>query len=55
MFYLEGVPAGVTTLRYSLRALAPGRYTTPAPLMEFAQGGVPAVGSAQPFEVAQDR
>lgn len=55
VFYLESVPAGVTTLRYPLRALAPGIYTAPAPRVDFSQGGASAVGSAQAFEVTQDR
>ncbi|BDP43537.1 hypothetical protein DAETH_35060 (plasmid) [Deinococcus aetherius] len=53
VFYLERVAPGVTTIRYQLRALAPGRYTAPAPRVDFAGGGVPAVGSAEAVEVLE--
>ncbi|WP_216326911.1 MG2 domain-containing protein [Deinococcus aestuarii] len=53
VFYLERVAAGVTTIRYPLRALAPGRYTAPAPRVDFAAGGVPGVGSAEVVEVLE--
>ncbi|WP_102126274.1 MG2 domain-containing protein [Deinococcus planocerae] len=53
VFYLERVAPGVTTIRYQLRALAPGRYTAPAPRVDLAGGGVPAVGSAEAVEVLE--
>ncbi|MPY66529.1 hypothetical protein F8S09_07440 [Deinococcus sp. SDU3-2] len=53
VFYLERLPAGVTTVRYRLRALAPGTYTAPAPRVESATGLPPAQGQAQRVEVIE--
>ncbi|MDL2345897.1 hypothetical protein QOL99_17345, partial [Deinococcus sp. MIMF12] len=53
VFYLERLPAGVTTVRYRLRALAPGGYTAPAPRAESAAGLPPAQGQAQRVEVVE--
>ncbi|MEF2277187.1 MG2 domain-containing protein [Deinococcus sp. YIM 134068] len=53
VFYLERVAPGVTTIRYQLRALAPGRYTAPAPRVDFSNGGTPAAGDAQVVEVTE--
>ncbi|WP_104992597.1 MG2 domain-containing protein [Deinococcus sp. NW-56] len=53
VFYLERLPAGVTTVRYRLRALAPGTYTAPAPRVESASGLPPAQGQAQRVEVVE--
>jgi len=52
VFYLERVPAGVTTVLYRLRALAPGTYTAPAPRVESAAGLPPTEGRAQQVEVS---